>query len=197
MPAAEVGIVRLGNTRDSPSVSNSRKETVMTAGSVRTPGPLAVHMDALHDWLGRTGCSAERSVRCEYAFARLSGWMADRHLQLADLDGDAIGEYIRCEQERIGSTTPSAFQYLPIARRYLAEVGVLAPAPPVGADWEQRFPASCGQPRSGAVIVPAQEVLTCGNVLEQRFCPPARSVRDEEAFGSSSQLCTARLRCLN
>ena len=103
----------------------------MTAGSVRTPGPLAVHMDALHDWLGRTGCSAERSVRCEYAFARLSGWMADRHLQLADLDGDAIGEYIRCEQERIGSTTPSAFQYLPIARRYLAEVGVLAPAPPV------------------------------------------------------------------
>jgi hypothetical protein len=39
--------------------------------------------------------------------------------------------------------------------------------------------------RSDAVIVPAREALTCGNVLEQRFCLPARSVRDEEAAGSN------------
>jgi len=103
----------------------------MTAGFVGSTGPLAVHMDGLHDWLGRSGCSAARSVRCERAFARFSWWMADRHLGLADLDVDVIEEYIGGEQERIGSRTPAAFQYLPIARRYLTEAGVLAPAGPV------------------------------------------------------------------
>jgi len=88
-------------------------------------------MDALHDWLGRSGCSAARSVRCERAFTRFSWWMAQRHLELADLDGHVIEEYIGAEQERIGSRTPAAFQYLPIARRYLTEAGVLAPAGPV------------------------------------------------------------------
>jgi integrase/recombinase XerD len=103
----------------------------MTAGSVRSTGPLAAQMDGLHDWLGRSGCSAARSVRCEDAFTRFSSWMADRHLGLADLDGDVIEEYIGGEQERIGSRTPAAFQYLPIARRYLTEAGVLASAGPV------------------------------------------------------------------
>jgi len=103
----------------------------MTAGSVRCTGPLAVHMDALHDWLRRSGCSAARSVRCEHAFARFSWWMADRGVGLADLDGHVIEQYIGGEQERIGSRTPAAFQYLPIARRYLTEAGVLAPAGPV------------------------------------------------------------------
>jgi hypothetical protein len=112
-------------------MSNSRKEAVMTAGSVRSTGPLAAQMDGLHDWLGRSGCSAARSVRCEAAFTRFSSWMADRHLGLADLDGDVIEEYIEGEQKRIGSRTPAAFQYLPIARRYLTEAGVLASAGPV------------------------------------------------------------------
>jgi site-specific recombinase XerD len=101
------------------------------ADFVRCTGPLAVHMDALHDWLGRSGCSPGRSVRCEHAFARFSSWMARRHLELADLDGDLIDEYVGQEQERTGSRTPAAFQYLPIARRYLVAAGVMRPAAPV------------------------------------------------------------------
>jgi|HubBroStandDraft_1064217.scaffolds.fasta_scaffold197138_1 hypothetical protein len=102
------------------------------ADSVWCTGPLAVHMDSLHDWLGRSGCSPGRSVRCEHAFARFSSWMARRHLELADLDGDLIGEYVGQEQERTGGRTPAAFQYLPIARRYLVAAGVMGPAAPVG-----------------------------------------------------------------
>jgi site-specific recombinase XerD len=98
------------------------------ADSVRCTGPLAVHMDALHDWLGRSGCSPGRSVRCEHAFARFSSWMARRHFELADLDGDLIDEYVGQEQERTGSRTPAAFQYLPIARRYLVAAGVMRAA---------------------------------------------------------------------
>ena len=101
------------------------------ADSVRCTGPLAVHMDALHDWLGRCGCSPGRSVRCEHAFARFSSWMARRHLELADLDPDLIDEYVGQEQERTSSRTPAAFQYLPIARRYLVAAGVMRPAAPV------------------------------------------------------------------
>ncbi len=101
------------------------------ADSVRCAGPLAVHMDPLHDWLGRSGCSPGRSVRCEHAFARFSSWMARRHLELADLDGDLIDEYVGQEQERTGGRTPAAFQYLPIARRYLVAAGVMGPAAPV------------------------------------------------------------------
>jgi integrase/recombinase XerD len=102
------------------------------AGSARCTGPLAVHMDSLHDWLRRSGCSAERSVRCERAFARFSSWMAQRQLELPDLDRDLIDEYVGSEQERIGSRTPAAFQYLPVARRYLVAAGVMRPAAPVG-----------------------------------------------------------------
>ncbi len=101
------------------------------ADSVRCTGPLAVHIDALHDWLGHSGCSPGRSVRCEHAFARFSSWIARRHLELADLDGDLIDEYVGQEQERIGSKTPAAFQYLPIASRYLVAAGVMRPAAPV------------------------------------------------------------------
>jgi hypothetical protein len=53
----------------------------------------------------------------------------------------------------------------------------------VGADWEQRFSASCGQMRLDAVIVATQGALTCGNVYKQRFCSSGRSVRDEEGRG--------------
>lgn len=60
--------------------------------------------------------------------ARFSSWMAQRHLELADLDGDLIDEYVRSEQERIGSRTPAAFQYLPVARRYFVAAGVIRPA---------------------------------------------------------------------
>jgi len=101
------------------------------AVSVRCAGPLAVHMDALHDWLGRSGCSPERSVRCEHAFARFSSWMASRQLELADLDPNLISEYVSLEQQRIGSRTPAAFQYLPIASRYLVAAGVMSSAPAV------------------------------------------------------------------
>ena len=100
------------------------------AGSVRCTGPLAVHTDALHDWLRLGGCSPARSVRCEHAFARFSSWMARRHLELADLHADLINEYVAQEQERTGSRTPAAFQYLPIARRYLVAAGVMSPAAP-------------------------------------------------------------------
>jgi len=95
------------------------------AVSVRCTGPLAVHMDALHDWLERSGCSPGRSVRCEHAFTRFSSWMARRHLGLADLDPELIDGYVGQEQERTGSRTPAAFQYLPIARRYLVAAGVM------------------------------------------------------------------------
>jgi hypothetical protein len=54
----------------------------------------------------------------------------------------------------------------------------------VGAEWEQRSAVNCAQTRSDAVIVLTREALTCCNVLEQRFCLPAHSVRDEEAAGS-------------
>jgi len=101
------------------------------ADSVRCAGPLAVHVDALHDWLGRSGGLPGRSVRCEHAFARFSSWMARRHLELADLDGDLIDEYVGQEQERTGSRSPAAFQYLPVARRYLVAAGVVRPAAPV------------------------------------------------------------------
>jgi hypothetical protein len=100
------------------------------AGSVRCTGPLAVHTDALHDWLRLGGCSPARSVRCEHAFARFSSWMARRHLELADLHADLINEYVAQEQERTGSRTPAAFQYLPIARRYLVAAGVMSQAAP-------------------------------------------------------------------
>jgi hypothetical protein len=57
------------------------------------------------------------------------------------------------------------------------------PGPPrsaVGAEWEQRSAARCGQARSDAAIAPIKEAPTCGNVHEQRLCSPTRSVRDEE-----------------
>jgi hypothetical protein len=127
LPVPEVGIAG----KPDPSSVTFRKEIVM-ADSVWCTGPLAVHMDSLHDWLGRSGCSPGRSVRCEHAFARFSSWMARRHLELADLDGDLIGEYVGQEQERTGGRTPAAFQYLPIARRYLVAAGVMGPAAPVG-----------------------------------------------------------------
>src|SRR5215472_1557536 len=126
MPVPKVGIA---GKPDPPSVT-FRKEAVM-ADSVRCTGPLAVHMDALRDWLGRSGCSPGRSVRCEHAFARFSSWMARRHLELADLNPGLIDEYVGQEKERTSSRTPAAFQYLPIARRYLVAAGVMRPAAPV------------------------------------------------------------------
>jgi hypothetical protein len=46
------------------------------------------------------------------------------------------------------------------------------------------------QLRSDVVRRPAQAgsiTLTCGNIVKQRLCWPARSVRDEEASDSSGQ----------
>ena len=57
--------------------------------------------------------------------------------------------------------------------------------PALGAEWERRSAASCGQTRSDAVIVAVSIALTCSDVIKQRLCWSVRSVRDEEAAGSS------------
>ncbi len=72
-----------------------------------------------------------------------------------------------------------------------ARAGVLH-ARVVGAEWERRFAGRCGQTRSYAVIVAVSIALTCGNVIKQRLCWPERSVRDEEAAGSSGHPTTLR-----
>jgi hypothetical protein len=53
------------------------------------------------------------------------------------------------------------------------------PCPAVGAEWDQRSAASCGQTRSDAVIVTVSKPLTRGNAIKQRLRWPERSVRDE------------------
>lgn len=55
--------------------------------------------------------------------------------------------------------------------------------PILGADWEWRSAASCGQTRSDAAIVAVPSALTCGNAVKQRLCWPARPVRDKVLSG--------------
>jgi site-specific recombinase XerD len=88
-------------------------------------GPLATWGGTLADWLDERGCASERSARTVRAFARFSAWMSACRLSAADLDEDLVDAYIHAEQQRSGSRTPAAFQYLPVVKRFFAEHGVL------------------------------------------------------------------------
>lgn len=83
-------------------------------------GPLAGWIGPLASWLVFAGCAPGRVRRTVLAFGRLSSWLAERDVGLADLDEDVIDEYILAEQLRSGSKFPAAFQYLPLAKRFLA-----------------------------------------------------------------------------
>lgn len=88
-------------------------------------GPLSVWVGPLAGWLEDSGCAPGRTRRAVRAFARLSSWMVARGLSAADLDEDVIDEHIGAERERSGSRFPAAFQYLPLAKRFLAAQGLL------------------------------------------------------------------------
>jgi site-specific recombinase XerD len=97
-------------------------------------GPLGVLSGPLQSWLAVSGCAPERARRTVRAFGRLSSWLAGRDVSLADLDEEVIDEYIRVEQVRSESRFPAAFQYLPLAKRFLAEEGVLTLRGPASRD---------------------------------------------------------------
>ena len=79
-------------------------------------GPLAGWVGPLASWLVFAGCAPGRVRRTVLAFGRLSSWLAERDVGLADLDEDVIDEYILAEQLRSGSKFPAAFQYLPLVK---------------------------------------------------------------------------------
>src|SRR5450830_1709778 len=89
-------------------------------------GPLAGWIGPLASWLVLSGCAPGRARRTVLAFGRLSSWLAGRDVSLADLDEDVIDEHILAEQLRSGSKFPAAFQYLPLAKRFLASQGLVA-----------------------------------------------------------------------
>jgi hypothetical protein len=97
----------------------------MARGRVKLAGPLVMWIGPLDSWLRQAGLSPGRVSRAVNAFARLSSWMADRGLGIADLDEDVIDEHIRAERQRSGARSPAAAQYLPVAKRFLAFQGVL------------------------------------------------------------------------
>lgn len=57
-------------------------------------GPLLGWFDLLNSWLGEAGLSPGRASRTVNAFARLSLWMQDCGIGVADLDEDVIDEHI-------------------------------------------------------------------------------------------------------
>jgi site-specific recombinase XerD len=83
-------------------------------------GPLAGWIGPFASWLVSSGCAPGRVRRAVLAFGRLSSWLAERDVGLADLDEDVIDECVLAEQARSGSKFPAAFQYLPLAKRFLA-----------------------------------------------------------------------------
>lgn len=97
----------------------------MDSVGMRCEGPLAVWIGPLVSWLEQTGCAPGRAQRTVRAFARLSSWMASGGWGVADLDEALIADHVRAERERSGSRFPAAFQYLPLAARFLAAQGVL------------------------------------------------------------------------
>jgi site-specific recombinase XerD len=106
----------------------------MVGVEIECQSPLSDWFERLGDWLDGSGCPPERLARTLRAFARFSSWMSARGLSAADLNEEVLDEYIRAEQRRAGSRTPAAFQYLPLAKRYFAEQGVLALRGPVSRD---------------------------------------------------------------
>jgi site-specific recombinase XerD len=109
--------------------STPRRHLMSIDRKPRPGGPLAAWGDDLNDWLAGCGCSPERSGRAVNAFWRFSAWMAARGLDTSALDEAVIDEHIRSEQERAGSRTVAAFQYLPLVKRYFAIRGVLVLRP--------------------------------------------------------------------
>lgn len=97
-------------------------------------GPLAGWIDPFASWLVFSGCAPGRAQRAVLTFGRLSSWLAERDVGLADLDEDVIDEYILAEQLRSGSKFPSAFQYLPLAKRFLASQGLVTLRGPATRD---------------------------------------------------------------
>jgi len=75
------------------------------------------------------------------------------------------------------SSLRGAARGLPVILRWPPLPG--EPCPILGAEWERRSAASCGQTQSDAAIVALSIPLTCENVLDQVFCWPERSVRDQ------------------
>lgn len=97
----------------------------MDCVGIRCEGPLGVWIGPLSSWLEQSGCAPGRAQRTVRAFARLSSWMARGGWGVADLDEALIAEHVRAERDRSGSRFPAAFQYLPLATRFLATQGVL------------------------------------------------------------------------
>ena len=97
-------------------------------------GPLAGWVDPFASWLVFSGCAPGRARRAVLAFGRLSSWLAARAVGLTDLDEDVIDEYMLAEQLRSGSKFPSAFQYLPLAKRFLASQGLVTLRGPATRD---------------------------------------------------------------
>jgi site-specific recombinase XerD len=76
-------------------------------------------------WLERNAVSPGRSVRTVHTFARFSRWVSDRGRHLAEVDEALVDEYIAAEQQRSGSRTPAAAQYLPLVKRFFADRGLM------------------------------------------------------------------------
>lgn len=104
------------------------------ADLVSEDDPLANWASPLSIWLQAQGYALERAGRTVRAFGRFSAWMAERGLGAADLDGKLVEEYVCAEQQRSGSRTPAAAQYLPLAKRFLADQGVVVPRPAPSRD---------------------------------------------------------------
>lgn len=123
----------------------------MVDARVECRGPVSEWAGPLAAWLDGEGVSAERSVRTMRTFARFSSWMSARGLSSADLSEDVVDEYIAAEQERSGSPTPAAFQYLPLVKRFLAGQGVLVLRGPVSRE-RHGLPRLLVGPLSGLIV---------------------------------------------
>jgi site-specific recombinase XerD len=97
----------------------------MASSREELTGPLLMWIGPLNSWLGQTGLSPGRADRTVNAFARLSSWMDSRGLGVSDLDEGLIDEHIRMERQRSGARSPAAAQYLPVAKRFLTDQGIL------------------------------------------------------------------------
>ena len=116
-------------------------------------GPLAGWIGPFASWLVSSGCAPGRVRRAVLAFGRLSSWLAERDVGLADLDEDVIDEYVLAEQARSGSKFPAALQYLPLAKRFLASHELVVLRGPSRRDRAGGPPLPAG-PLAGGVVVP-------------------------------------------
>jgi site-specific recombinase XerC len=76
--------------------------------------------------------------------------MAGRGLGASELDKGVLDEYVVFERQRSGSRFPAAFQYLPLARRFLGAEGVLVLRGPATRD-RGGLPRSSGGPLTGVI----------------------------------------------